>query len=314
MAHKYATAAETVSDYMPEVVLNGENTPIIERHIEAASRYVDDFCGRLPGYYVARGATPGDLQKVTVSAEGDVTGPGDVILRITSELLETPIEERVSAAFAELPADYAATLRAAALANEDITDLFSIAGSGVEISAEVKEHAPNDPTLKLEIFPPFLGGAEGIVSKNSTVTTPGTYDGPTPRRFRGAGENYLQMPPYVPGTASIDGIAPSVYYENDVNGWLFWNDQNFNGGDYFAGSRRGFFEAGRVYIVSARWGFAETPPPIVAATKEIAAAIWSKGAGIIGDVSPSGFVIERDIPITTKALLKPYIRREFEVR
>jgi hypothetical protein len=198
MAHQYATAADTISDYMPEVILDATavtgNKHIIDRHLQAVSAFIDEYCRRRLGYFLPAGSTA------------------------------------------------------------------------------------------------------------------------TERRFRGKGKNYLELPVHVADTVVIEGIAGSVIYENDVNGWVYWNDINIDTGDYHYASGDRFFEEGRQYLVTAKWGYAETPAPIVAACKEIAASIWSKGNGIVGEISPEGFVIEREIPLTARAFLKPFIRREFEIQ
>lgn len=133
------------------------------------------------------------------------------------------------------------------------------------------------------------------------------------RNVRGRAERFLQLPKHVAGSVSIEGISDASWYEHASNGWLYYNDQT-NVTDYFPAGENEFWEAGRLYPVSAIWGYAATPGPIAAATAEIVAAIFAKGRGIVGEVSPEGFIVEREIPLTARAMLKPYVRREFEIQ
>lgn len=145
---------------------------------------------------------------------------------------------------------------------------------------------------------------------------------PTLRRYRGRGHNFLQIGQHVFGSiASVvigtATLAESAYYEHETNGWLYAADPTagFTVSPEFYDYRDGgySFPSGRLYTISARWGFAATPADIVAATKLIVQQIWDRGHGVIGEVTPSGFVIERDMPLTAKTMLTGRIRREFEV-
>lgn len=138
---------------------------------------------------------------------------------------------------------------------------------------------------------------------------------PTVRNYRGKGTNYLQVGRYVAGTATVQNVADALFYEGD-NGWLFAVDEAAQaGGPYgdFTTRPTVLFAKGALYAVSARWGFAETPPAIVQATKLITQQIWDRGRGIFGEISPGGFVIERDIPLTARAFLDAFVKREFEI-
>ena len=139
----------------------------------------------------------------------------------------------------------------------------------------------------------------------------------TVRRYRGTGTNFLQIGRYVEGTLSIEGVAESLYYLHPENGWIYADDAAGGPGNgeyydtrYNRPSR--LFSNGALYKVSAAWGFAETPSDIVMATKQIVQHIWDRGEGVIGEVSPNGFVIERDMPLSAKTFLSGWIRREFE--
>lgn len=144
----------------------------------------------------------------------------------------------------------------------------------------------------------------------------------TERRYRGTGQNFLQIGRYIPGTLSIENVGSELYYLNDANGWPFAKDvagqpgyaDGGQGPDRFApvGHTR-LFANGALYVVTAAWGFAATPGDIVWATKDITRHIWDRGRGILGDISPTGFVVERDMPLTARTALTGWIRREFEL-
>jgi hypothetical protein len=137
---------------------------------------------------------------------------------------------------------------------------------------------------------------------------------PTTRRVRGEGKRYLRLGRYT-GTPTFSSPTISVnsYYFNSENGWVYYNDLPPN--DEFLPGSLGdnFFADGSIYIVSARWGFEATPDDIQMATALIAGKIWDVGKGVIGEISPSGFVIERDMPPVAKTMLTGWIRREFEI-
>jgi hypothetical protein len=140
---------------------------------------------------------------------------------------------------------------------------------------------------------------------------------PTTRRFRGEGKNYLRIPRHV-GTASIVSpiVAGSTVYEN-ANGWIVYNDGiagSGNGPDYYPESGQGgFFNCGSIYDVSAIWAFAVLPADIELAAAFIVGHIWDRGRGVIGQITPTGFVIERDMPPMAKTILEGWKRREGEI-
>jgi hypothetical protein len=142
---------------------------------------------------------------------------------------------------------------------------------------------------------------------------------PTARRYRGNGKNFLMIGRHVIGSASVQGVADSLFYEHPENGWLFSNDPAgvvASYGDDDVTNRTPnsmLWTNGALFIVSARWGFAATPSAIVHATKLITQHLWDKGKGVLGEVSPSGFVIERDIPPTARLALDVWKKRQFEI-
>lgn len=134
----------------------------------------------------------------------------------------------------------------------------------------------------------------------------------TVRRFRGSDKNYLMLPVHVFGSVSVTGIAPTAFYESPNNGWLYASDINSNSEtDYFDSMDR-FFSRRKVYEVFAKWGYEETPAPIIEAVKQIAGRLYDAGQGILGETSPNGFVIERAAPPSALLLLNQYVKNEYE--
>lgn len=132
---------------------------------------------------------------------------------------------------------------------------------------------------------------------------------PSPRDFVGEGTNYLRLPVHVEnsidttGGVSVGGHTIKTWVE--LNGWLYMT----------CGARRldGKWERGVVYTVRARWGWEQVPADVREACKMLAAHLWERGRGTIGQMTPNGFVIERDAPPAVKMMLAPYKRKEFEV-
>lgn len=137
----------------------------------------------------------------------------------------------------------------------------------------------------------------------------------TERRRRGEGKNYLRLGRHVPGSVLIEGYVVGTDFYEASNGWVYLKDPADVGNysDDQRSYRSRIFVQDAVYLVSAVWGFAETPADIVFACKLIAAHIWDRGQGIFGQVSPSGFVIERDMPPTAATILDNWKRKEFEI-
>lgn len=136
----------------------------------------------------------------------------------------------------------------------------------------------------------------------------------TDRRFRGEGKNYLRVGRYFGEPAFTSPVvATNSFYVNADNGWIFWNDTPPND-EFLPGSQgNNFFGLDSLFVVSAKWGFQATPDDIAMATALIAGKIWDIGKGVIGEISPAGFVIERDMPPVAKTMLTGWIRREFEI-
>lgn len=134
----------------------------------------------------------------------------------------------------------------------------------------------------------------------------------TTKRITGSNKNFLILPVHVAGTVSVAGISSATYYESDKNGWLYViTDAAASIDDYV--SDYSHYWGNRQYLVTARWGFEETPAEIIEATKQIVARWFEQGKGILGDVTPTGFVSERDLPPSAKTLLQSFIKGEYEV-
>jgi hypothetical protein len=144
---------------------------------------------------------------------------------------------------------------------------------------------------------------------------------PSVKRVRGEGQPFLRLPVHVFGSitdvkTSYDSvIPPGAYYESEKNGWLYAEDDSL----YSLYPEASFdlcsptiWADGQTFKVTARWGYAETPKPVVEAVRLITARIWSTQRGTIGQLTPEGFIQERLIPTAAKDLLKPFIKREFE--
>lgn len=145
----------------------------------------------------------------------------------------------------------------------------------------------------------------------------------TERIYRGEGQKYLRIGVHVPGTVLITKpvMSAGATYERPDDPHSFLYAKDLFGGTLEDGyfdeideeQIKNFFRSGWSYTVKAVWKFPATPPDILEAGGEIIKTIWDKGKGVVGEVSPSGFVVERAIPLTAAAMLKPYIRRPFEI-
>lgn len=163
----------------------------------------------------------------------------------------------------------------------------------------------------------FISAASGFVDQY--CRRPQNYfaaadpDNPTERIYRGKDSNSLQIGRHLPGSVTVLGIAAQAYYEG-ANGWLYALDPGpSNAGIDWVGNSNCFWNSCYQYRVTAAWGFDATPEEIKHAVKAIAEQIFDRGQGILGQTTPAGFIIERDIPLTAKAFLQPWIRRQFEV-
>ena len=141
---------------------------------------------------------------------------------------------------------------------------------------------------------------------------------PAVKRVRGEGERFLRLPVHVIGSVTqltfYEQIIPTTdYYESDKNGWIYLENNGFSSERTFleAGTNRWFFDA--PYKVTARWGYAETPKDLQEAVRQTVARWYETQKGTLGQITPNGFVIERDLPKSAKLILDNYKKREFEV-
>ena len=159
--------------------------------------------------------------------------------------------------------------------------------------------------------PGYFAGVE--ITPVAPSTEP-TFPPATVKQIRGEGRNFLRLPVHVFGTAEIQDFAPAGnYYESDVNGWLYLDApvQNlFDSGDFYQPR----FSDGRIYLVSAVWGYRNTPLDLSEAVRLIVKNIWETQDGVLGQISPAGFVTKPDlIPPDALLILDRYKRREFEI-
>jgi hypothetical protein len=138
------------------------------------------------------------------------------------------------------------------------------------------------------------------------------------KRIRGCGEHFLRLPVHVPG--SIESvkhgetvIAASSYYESENLGWLYLENSGLGLEETFFPAQNNRWIDGAIYKVRARWGYAATPLDLSEAVRQTVVRWWETQAGTLGQVTPNGFVTERDLPRSAKLILDRYKRREFEI-
>ena len=136
----------------------------------------------------------------------------------------------------------------------------------------------------------------------------------TPKQIRGENRNFLRVPVHA-GAATVSGVSTLTFRESSKNGWLYVNQPDgldIESDEYVSDYSR-FWSSGRIYIVSARWGYEQTPAEIIEAVKMIVGDWVGKGRGILGQITPAGFLIERDAPPSALTLLQPFIKGEYEI-
>jgi hypothetical protein len=281
---------------------------------------IDRYTRRPVGYFAGIGSTTGIHKKINILIDADdLLMNSTVRLTITAAgLAGSPLATDVEAVFPTDDSESIAAAFAAALADvEAVNDFFNIAigDDGISIDLEIKTLAPVDATFAATVA--GVGEGTGVVATTSTILEPGSYSPATVRRYRGRGENFLRIGNHVADTVTIDGFAEGDFYEAS-NGWLFATDTPATApgsydDDRYSTRPIGLFACEALYLVSARWGFAYTPPDIVTACKMIAQHVWDRGQGTFGQVTPSGFVIERDMPPPVRLMLDGWTRKEFEL-
>lgn len=321
MSYAYATTAETIDDVLTEVT-DTEQIETVGRIIASVSAFIDRFTNRPAGYFLPIGPTTGTKQKINVIVDADgLLQDSTIRLTITAAgLTGSPVQVDVDADFGiDDSGTIADALEAAATAITAITNFLniSVGGDGISLDIEIKTLAAVDSTFTARVE--GVGIGTGIVTTNATVIEAGYYSPATVRRYRGAGKNYLQIGRHVAGSVTVENVGTELFYEHPENGWLFAVDLAGQPGSGYASDDHSFapgycnlFVANALYLVSARWGFVATPDDIVLATKQISQQIWDRGKGIIGQISPTGFVIDRDIPLTARLMLEGWTKREFE--
>ena len=152
---------------------------------------------------------------------------------------------------------------------------------------------------------------------NSTGRGDGAFavspDDPTTRRFRGDGTRILRIPTHIRGTVAVENVPLAAWYESDINGWLYKYDTGQM--ESFVPNFDGYpvWTKGGLYNVAARWGFAAIPADIVEAVSQITMRWWETQKGTFGQITPSGFVIERDVPLAAQSIIENYRKGEFDL-
>ncbi len=136
---------------------------------------------------------------------------------------------------------------------------------------------------------------------------------PSTRRFRGDGTRILRIPRHISGTVAVENVPLSAWYESTDNGWLYKfstaESQNF----LPLSDGYPVWTLGGLYNVAARWGFAAIPEDVSEAVSQIALRWWQTQQGTLGQITPSGFVIERDVPVSAQSIIDLWTRGEFEI-
>lgn len=136
----------------------------------------------------------------------------------------------------------------------------------------------------------------------------------TMKRFRGEGKRFLRIPP-TNSTPTVEGIEAGTFYKSD-NGWLYFEaidlPESSPALESFDSYR--IWQKGKIYKVTAKWGYPQTPAEIVEAVRQITVKWFQSQRGIFGNesITPTGFVVERDVPLSARTILEPFIKREFE--
>lgn len=139
---------------------------------------------------------------------------------------------------------------------------------------------------------------------------------PAARFFRGDGTHILRIPQHIPGTAAVEHVPITAYYEHDPSGWLYkFSQAQLQVSAELSGSPDHYpiWTKGTRYSVAARWGFSEIPADIAEAAAMIVLRWWETQKGTLGQLTPNGFVIERDLPPAARTILSNYVRKEFEL-
>lgn len=305
----YADKDQLIADYIPDARSAAE-LAAVDRILAGVSAFVDTYCRRTAGYFAGVGATPGNKQKIRVSVSAAIQAPGNVNLTVAAAGLSgSPRTVSYSATTFDTSDTIAAGLRTLAAADSVLNAFFTITNTGNQIDLEARNYAANDLTMSATVFSPFIGGAVAVTTTNSTTLVTGSYNAPTEKRLRGEGKNFLRLPVHVVSTieqVTLYGtvIDSALYYESDKNGWLYRED---------LGLTDSLWEEGLTYKVTARWGYAVTPLDLSEAVRQIVVAVWERQKGVLGEVTPNGFVIERAMPLFAREVLDRYKRREFEI-
>jgi len=137
------------------------------------------------------------------------------------------------------------------------------------------------------------------------------------RKFRGEGRRALRIPAHVRGSVSVTGIEDSTWYESEDLGWLYFvadfAPESSDALENFDSYR--IWQRGKLYEVTAKWGYEATPDDIAEAVRQIVVRWYKTARGAFGadQINPTGFVVERDVPASARVILDTYRKREFEI-
>jgi hypothetical protein len=143
-------------------------------------------------------------------------------------------------------------------------------------------------------------------------------EGATMKRVRGEGKHYLRLPLHVFGsiesvTLYDEEIDSAEFYESEKNGWLYYENIGLGLENTFRDCLRGDWYRGEIYKVTARWGHAATPNDLQEAVRQTVTRLREVQKGTFGQITPSGFVIERALPLFAREVLDRHKRRQFEI-
>ncbi len=317
----YADLDQLKADYISDAKSSAEISAL-SRILDNVSAFVDTYCRRPSGYFNALGELA-TKQKIRNICEGSFVqsfSTGIFRVSITArDLPGSPVVLTPTAGIGDTDAEIAAAVRAALADHEAIADFFNIGGTGVNVDLETKTAAENDPTMELEISETDPPVGQTVGNTVSTIITEGDPFQPASiKRVRGEGQHFLRLPVHVIGTVEEVTLRGSVidtsnYYESDRNGWLYLENTGLGLENIFLTAMSSNWADCETFDVTARWGYTATPLDIAEAVRQIVMRIWETQKGVLGQLTPNGFVIERAMPPFAKEILDRYRRREFEI-
>lgn len=127
----------------------------------------------LPSHGGAFGSANGTAQVETATVAGTIgsSGAGNITVTITSDYYDDPYVVSVAVANDDTASQVAGKIRTALGADTNITNYYTVGGSGANVSLTAKTAGVNDATLNIALA---TGTATGLTAApTSTDTTPG---------------------------------------------------------------------------------------------------------------------------------------------